>query len=756
MKDYDIKLHVQGKSQFTDDLKLPEDSLFASVFTAPASHGKITALDISQALTMEGVIAVFTYKDIPGKNQIGHIIPDEPLLAESIFTYFGQPIAVVVASDQRTARLACKLIKLEYTALPSIFDPRIAYKAGEIIGTERIFSCGDTEKAWDECDYIFSNTVESGAQEHLYLETQISIALPQESNRFKIISSTQSPTSVQTTVADVLGLSMNQIETEVIRLGGAFGGKEDQANQWAALAALSAFKLGKTVKLILSRNTDINSTGKRHPYSSDFKIGLTKDLKIKAYEVTFFQNSGAYADLSTSILERSMFHATNSYFIPNVQAKGICCRTNLPTNTAFRGFGGPQAMFVIESAIYEAAQKLNVSPSEIQQANLISQGESFPYGMLATKNKTQECWHQAVNDFGLEERKQRVNDFNKNHRVIKKGLAVMPVCFGISFTSTFLNQASALVHIYKDGSISISTGAIEMGQGVNEKIRKVAANIFSIPENYIRIETTNTTRTANVSPTAASTGADLNGNATRMACESLLQRLVNAIPKILNSNTKDVYEIRNEAIYQNGILTDLSWKDFIMSAYRDRVNLSAHAFYATPGLFFDKKIEKGNPFAYHVNGTAILEITIDCLRGTFKTDSVEIVHDIGKSLAPIIDRGQVEGALIQGIGWMTMEEIRFSQQGKLMADTLSTYKIPDILSVPDEIKILYPEADENESNFGVFGSKAVGEPPFMYSIGIYFALLEGIRAFNPEAEISYSVPFTNEKLFLMLKANTIF
>ncbi len=744
MNNPDQVLHVQGLSTFVDDVPLPEDTLHAAVFVAPAAHGRITRLDISKARAFAGIRDIFTWQHIPGKNQIGHILHDEPLLAENIFEYFGQPIAVVIGETPAIARRALKLIELEYEALPPILDARQAYTQGKIMGQERVFSCGDLAAGWSQCQYIVSNSVESGAQEHLYLETQSAVAIPLEGNRIKIFSSTQSPAAVQKTAADILGVALNQIEVDVPRIGGGFGGKEDQANAWAAMAALAAAKLKKTVKLILPRSKDLAITGKRHPYSSDFKIGLTAALKIVAYEVTYYQNAGAFADLSTAILERTMFHCTNSYFIPNVHAKGIACRTNLPPNTAFRGFGGPQAMFVLECAIYEAARKLKISPLEIQKQNLIAEGQTFPYGMAAKNNHAQKCWDLAWHDYQVDEKIREVNQFNHLSPRQKKGLALMPVCFGISFTNTLLNQASALVHVYNDGSVSISSGAVEMGQGVNEKLRKVAASIFSISEARIRIEPTNTTRIANMSPTAASTGADLNGNATRIACEEILNRLKAAMPKFLGTDPNDNYEIKNEILYHNTGKTSFTWEELVLHAYRQRISLSAHAFYATPGIYFDKTREKGNPFAYHVNGTAVIEVTLDCLRGIFEIDFVSVVHDAGKRLAPLIDLGQVEGGIVQGLGWMTLEEIQHSVDGKLLTNTLSTYKVPDIFFIPKNLQVKFFNNEENHD--GVLGAKAIGEPPFMYGIGVYFALRNAMQAFKPDLRMPYAAPLTHEKI----------
>jgi xanthine dehydrogenase large subunit len=748
MKNYDIKLHVQGLSQFVDDITVPDEMLYAAVFTAPVACGKMTKLNVNQALGSQDIYAVYTWKDIPGKNQIGHVIHDEPLFAEQEFHYEGQPIALVIGKNKRTVSKAMKQIELEYDVLPAVFDPRIAYANGNIIGQERIFSCGNIEEIWSKCKHIFSNTVESGAQEHLYLETQGAAAYPLEGNRIKVFSSTQSPSSVQKTVADILGVSLNRIEVDVVRIGGGFGGKEDQANAWAAMCALAAIKLNKPVKLILPRHTDMKITGKRHPYSSDFKIGFDEELNILAYEVTYYQNAGAYADLSTPILERTLFHCTNSYFIPNVKARGISCRTNLPPNTAFRGFGGPQAMFAMESAMYEAASKLNVPVWKIQQQNLIRQDDAFPYGMQAGNNNAVQCWNIAEKEYKLSEKIKQVETFNHSNSQLKKGLALMPVCFGISFTNTMLNQAGALVHVYNDGSISVSTGAVEMGQGVNAKIRKVAAAVFSVSEERISIESTNTSRIANISPTAASTGADLNGNATRLACFEILKRLLQVVPVFLNENPDDHYEIKNEVVFHNGKSTNLIWNELIGKAYRERVSLSAHAFYATPNIFFDRTKEKGTPFAYHVNGTAIIEVTLDCIRGNFEIDAVEVIHDTGNTFAPAIDLGQAEGGIVQGIGWITMEEILHSDKGKLLTSTLSTYKVPDIFAIPKKIKVRFLEADKSPD--GIFGAKAIGEPPFMYAIGVYFAVMNAMRAAQPDLKIKYSAPVTNEKILLML------
>ncbi|MFA6596664.1 MAG: molybdopterin cofactor-binding domain-containing protein [Ignavibacteriaceae bacterium] len=748
MKNYDTTRHVRGESLFADDFNVPEGTLFASVFDSPIAHGKIFSVDFSEAEKFPGVKKVILAKDIPGQNQIGGIIQDEPLLAEDEVHFCGQPIAIVLADTLLIAREAKKKIKVEFEKLKPVTDPREAYAKGMLIVPPRIFSNGNVEEAFKHCDVVVDGTIETGAQEHLYLETQGAIAFPTEGNGVKIISSTQGPTATQRAACKVLGLHMHQVEVDVMRLGGGFGGKEDQANAWAAMAAVSAFLMKKPVKLILPRQEDMRMTGKRHPYSADFKMGLSNDGKILSYEVTFFQNAGAAADLSTAILDRTLFHATNSYFVPNVKATGLSCRTNLPPNTAFRGFGGPQAMFTFEAAIQKAADTLGVAASVIQEKNLLKEKDEFHYGQLAENSKARACWFEAKEKFNFEQIKKNVESFNAINKTVKKGYALMPICFGISFTNTFMNQAGALVHIYSDGSVGVSTAAVEMGQGVNEKIRLVAAEIFSIDKAKIKVETTNTTRVANTSPTAASSAADLNGKATELACKNLAERLMVFIKEELRFSSSDKIAFRDEQVFCNDRAIGLTWTELIQKAFFTRVNLSAHAHYAVPGIYFDKEKNKGNAFAYYSFGTAVVEVTVDCIRGTYVVDSVKAVHDFGKSFANVIDRGQAEGAIMQGIGWMTMEEIIYNSDGKLLTDALSTYKVPDIHSAPKEIEVQFLENSDNP--LGIFNSKAIGEPPLMYGIGTFFALQNAIKAFRPEKEFIFSAPLTPEKVLLAL------
>lgn len=747
MKNIDSFTHVRGESLFVDDLILRHDALFGLCFDSPKAHGKIKSVDYSKAEVIEGVVRIFTYKDVLGENQIGGIIPDEPLWAEDEVHFWGQPIAFIVAKTEAIAKKARALISIEIEELPVITTAKEAKEKGSFINAPRSFNLGDAASTFADCDYVFEGETFSNGQEHLYLETQGCYAVPQENGNIKLTSSTQGPTQVQKTAARVLGVPMHKIEVDVIRLGGGFGGKEDQATPWAVMTAVAVQHLNRPVKYMLNRHDDMRMTGKRHPYSSFYKIGLTKDLKIKAFTAEFLQNAGAAADLSPAIAERTLFHATNSYFVPNVSTTVYSCKTNLPPNTAFRGFGGPQGMFVIESAIADAADKIGMNRRQIQEINLLTENDEFSYGQIAKQAEARNTWFAAKDQFDLAGLEATVADFNLKNKRYKKGISLMPICFGISFTNTPMNHARALIHIYQDGSVGVSTGAVEMGQSVNTKMLQVAQSIFGIAPAKIKLETTNTTRVANTSPSAASSTADLNGKAVEMAANSLIERLTKVAAKALSCAEKEI-SFQDDFIFINGKKSALTWENLIGQAMLQRVALSENAHYATPIINFDKTKEKGHPFAYHVYGTAITTVTVDCLRGIYEIDEVKMVHDFGKSMNLGIDLGQVEGALAQGIGWMTMEEISYNEDGRLLSNALSTYKVPDIFSSPKIIETIPLETEGND--LAIQKSKAVGEPPLMYGIGTYFAIQQAVKAFNPKYQLKFHAPFTPEKVLMGL------
>ncbi|HEY5565204.1 MAG TPA: molybdopterin cofactor-binding domain-containing protein, partial [Rhodothermia bacterium] len=712
----------------------------------------ITGFDAGGAESVDGVVGILTASDIPGENQVGPIIADELLLAQSEVHFIGQPIALVVAESRTSARRAADQVRISYERHPVIVDPREAFRAGHIIGATRTFEMGDVDAAWSGCDVIVEGTCETGGQEHVYLETHRARAVPLEGGRMRVFSSTQGPYAAQKGIARILNLRNHDVEVEVARIGGGFGGKEDQSTIWACLAALGAWKTGRPVELVLRRAQDMYMTGKRHPYSSDFKLGATSDGRLIAFDARYLQNAGATADLSPAVLERTLFHGTNSYFIPNVRLFGASCRTNLPPNTAFRGFGGPQGMFVIESALTKLADAIGVSREVIQRRNLIRNGDVFPYGQELTDARAERTWDQAVESYGLPAILADRDDHNWRHPTLKKGVAVMPVCFGISFTTTRLNQASALVHVYTDGSVAVSTGGIEMGQGLSTNIAQIAARGLGIDEALIRVQTTNTTRVANMSASAASSTTVLNGNATLAATRQILRRLAPVAREVLGCSSETAIEIEGDRVISGGVDTGMTWKELVAAAYERRVGLSAYGHFATPDIHFDKKKEKGRPFAYHTYGTAIVEVTVDCLRGVYEIDSVKIVHDLGRPLNLEIDLGQVEGGLAQGLGWMTVEDLQYNADGRLLSSALATYKVPDVYFMPDDIRVEFLEdADEP---IGPFGNKAVGEPPLMYGIGVWFAIRDAIRAFRPDVDIPYSSPMTPERLLMTLYPQT--
>ncbi len=757
MRHCDSKLHVTGKSEFVDDYPPPLGTLHAAVFGSPIAHGNITALNTTPALRTPGVEAVLTFDDIPGDGIIGALVQDEPLLAQTEVMYHGQPIALVVAESLSIARKAATLIQVSTEALPIVTCPREAFKKGLVLQAPRVFTKGDVEAAWKECSHVLEGSVDIGGQEHMYLETNRARAVPHEDGRMKVYSSTQSPSSVQKSVAKVLGIPMHQVEIDVKRLGGGFGGKEDQATHWACMAAFAADHLKRPVQLVLNRKEDMKMTGKRHPYKQDYKIGLDESGKILAYQVEHYQNAGAYMDLSAAVLERSILHSTNAYAIPNVLIRGTPCLTNLPPNTAFRGFGAPQGMFAMETAIYKAAEQMGVDPDWIQEQNLITDGYTFHYGQTLEECRMEQAWNEAKNEFDLENVKERINIFNASHSGIKKGFALMPVCFGISFTRTFLNQGSSLVHVYTDGSIGLASGGVEMGQGMSSNLISIAAQTLGVSPDRIRYNSTNTSRIANSSPSAASSTTDLNGGAIIIACKKILIGLKEVAAKHLNTTSESI-TIVNEKVQLSGAPTELEWDDLVLETYCSSIPLMAHGFYTPPGLHFDNDTGKGCPFHYYTFGTSLIEVTVDCLRGNYTLDSAKLVHDLGRTIIPTVDLGQIEGGLAQGLGWVTLEELAYDKEGLLISNALSTYKVPDNDFIPDQIEVKFLESVSERS--GPLGSKAVGEPPFMYGIGAYFAIQQAIGAFQSQqyggnaATTNITVsPITPERVLLSLYSN---
>lgn len=730
---------VQGRARFTGDLPLPVGCLHAQPAVAPVPHARFAAVHAAAALAEPGVVAVLTAADIPGDNEIGNLVADEPLLAADEVRCVGQPYALVVAESADAAWRASRLVSADWATLPAVVDLRAAIAAGSLLQPVRTLFHGDVDAAWSECATVVSGRVDLGSADHVYLETQCALAIPLDVG-LRVHSATQSPSTVQAAVARVTGLPMRAVEVDVSRLGGGFGGKEEQATGWACLAALAAVRLGRPVRLWLDRHDDLTITGGRHPCRAEFRLGLDSAQRILAYEATLSLDAGHSTDLSPAVLERALLHATDAYAIPHVRISGGCYRTNLPSNTAFRGFGAPQGIFVIEAAIRAAARQLGVPPEQLQQHNLLRDGDELPYGQAVGPVRGREAWSS------LSEQNARVRAadeaWNGAGPRIRRGSAMVPLCFGIGFVTTAVNQAEALLHVYSDGSVSVSTGAVEMGQGVHAKVRAVVAATLGVPPELVSVASANTLRVANVSPTAASTGADLNGGAAREACRTILARLRPTAAELLGCAPTEV-EFTDGAAGPSG---RVAWPDLVRAAYDRRVGLSAQAHYATPGLHLDTGSIRGTPFRYHVFGAALVEAEVDTLLGTGRVTRATVVHDCGHSLDEPVDRGQIEGALVQGVGWMTTEEVRRDAAGRLLSDSLASYKIPDLADAPEiEVRLL-----RRGNAKGLLNSKAVGEPPLVYGLGAYFALQDAIAGFAPDAATVFTSPLTPERIFGLL------
>lgn len=744
------RLHLSGSSRFIGDEAPLLNMLYAKFFFAPVAKAKILNLDLSEAQAFPGVHCVLGAKDIPGENMIGHVIKDEPLFPEETIMFYYQPLAMVLAEDESIAEAAISKIKLEYEEQKAVLEIEEADALQDWYIPERKIERGDLRLALKESPHVLQGKSYSGGQEHFYMESQRVRAIPTDHDLIHLLCATQSTMEVQEVVAHVLGIPAHRIAVEVPRLGGAFGGKERSATIWAAMAALGAYVTGRPVQIILSRDEDMRATGKRHPFLSNWQVGFDDHGKIRAWDIELMCNGGAYTDLSIAILERAMFHADNIYNCPAVRIRGRACRTNLPPNTAFRGFGGPQGIFVIESAIEKIAQYLGKDPFEIRRLNAYKNEDITPYGQMIKESSASAMLEQVAQKADYQHLKTEVANFNAAQTRKKQGIGIMPVKFGISFTTAFLNQGSALIWIYIDGSVSVSTGGVEMGQELNSKVALVVAKVLGIPFEQIRVESSHTQRTGNASPTAASTGSDINGNAARIAAEKLRANLEPIAAKML---AEQGTEPGAEISFENGCVfarqaasIKISFAELIRRAHQERVALGAYAYYATPDLWFDRELGEGRPFHYYVYGAAIARIELDILSGEHRIISTHIVHENGKSLHPDIDLGQVTGAFIQGMGWCTMEEVVVDANGRYTSANPSTYKIPGIRDLPEILEVELVESKSKEAS--VFGSKAVGEPPFIYGMAVFFALQDAIRSLKPKADLNF--PATPEAIITAL------
>ena len=726
--------HVTGRASYVDDLPPIAGELLVDFVGSPVAHGWLRAIDVSHALEIPGVVA-FTASDIPGAKTFGAVIHDEELLASESVNYIGQPVLLLAGETRAALRAAKPLVKIDVEPLDPVLTIEDAIALGQFLGEPRRIARGDAQAALAASKHVIEGTLRTGGQEHFALETQAAIAIPGESGEVVIHSSTQNPSEVQAMVARCLGLSHHQVVCICKRMGGAFGGKESQAAHPALMAALVASKTGRPARVVYSREQEMRVTGKRHPYLARYQAGFEDDGRINALAVSIDSDGGAAADLSLAVLERSMLHVDNAYFLPDVEISGRVCKTNLPPNTAFRGFGGPQGIAIIENVIAEIAAFLGLDARDVRQRNLYgaSPRDVTPYGQVVRGNTLPLVFERLTASSEYRQRRRETDAFNATSRTEVKGLALSPVKFGISFTRRALNQANALVNVYIDGTIQVSTGGTEMGQGLNTKIRQLVADGFAVPAESVRVMPTSTEKNNNTSPTAASASTDLNGAAAVRACKAIRRRLarfaagrfvkpgdgIEASPRHIRFRDGQVFDVRRPADRRG-------FREMVRLAYEARIDLGARGFYATPGVDFDRATGRGNPFFYYTTGAAVAGVKIDRLTGDLKVERVDILMDVGRSINPAIDRGQIIGGFVQGLGWVSTEELKYSEAGDLLTASPTSYKIPGVHDLPHDLRVDVLGAAGDPLN--VYGSKAVGEPPFVLGLCVWLAVKDALRS----------------------------
>ncbi len=749
---------VKGKAYFTDDIPPFHNELKAYMVLSPVARGILKSFDLSRAQKAPGVVAVLSHKDIPGIKKFGVTTHDQPVLVIDEISYFGQPMFLILAETYDAAYEASKLIEYRIEEQEPVITVEQAMEKGWQLAPAKKFEKGDLDKGFSQSDHIIEGKLHIGGQEHWYLETHASIAIPGEEKEMKVYASTQNPTENQHLIAEVLGIPFNEVEVEVRRLGGGFGGKEAQASHFAILAALGAYHTGRPVRLRLQRFQDELITGKRHAYLCLYRVGFDKQGRILAADLKFHGNAGAYVDLSLPILERTMFHAENAYYIPNVRIEGTMWRTNLPPNTAFRGFGGPQGIANIENIIHEIAYRVRKDPAEVRLINFYDDThKETPYGQKVENNRLHILYDQLMEKANYHERRQQIEEFNRSHKYVKRGLAMIPIKFGISFTNSILNQAGALVLVYTDGTVQVNHAGVEMGQGLYTKIQGVAAREFGISPDRVKITPTTTGKVPNTVPTAASTGSDLNGMAVADAIEKIKLRMAVALSKHFNEQDNSHVTYPADLVFENDYIYDrthpqrkISFTEAAQLMFAKRISMSATGYYRTPGIYMDWTVGKGHPFYYYSYGMGAVEVELDLLTGKVKLIRVDLLHDVGDSLNPEIDRGQIEGAFIQGMGWTLLEDLRYTEDGKLLNRTPDTYKIPAVTDIPAEINVHLLEGYPNDGT--IHRSKAIGEPPFMYGIAPWLAVKDIIASLTdyenvPEIEL----PATNDRIVLWVE-----
>jgi len=748
--------HVQGTARYTDDLPRFAGMLTAWPVQAPHAHARITALDTAPALSVPGVVSVLTCRDVPGENDSSAHKGDETLLPEHEVMFHAQAVAWVLAESDAAARAGAALVRVLYDPLPPILSIPEAVAQGSFHGPAQTLSRGDADAALSRAAHRLGGELFVNGQDHFYLETHVSWAVPEPDGSVHVTSSTQHPSETQGVVANVLGVSAHQVTVTCLRLGGGFGGKESQAAPYAAIAALGARKTGRPVRVRLRREHDMALSGKRHPFWGRYEVGFSSEGLLGGVKLELYSDGGFSSDLSLPVMSRALFHADNAYYVPHLHVTGRVCRTHKVSQTAFRGFGGPQGMLFCEEMLDRVARHLGLPASEVRERNFYrGAGETATthYGQEIVDNHLGRVWGEVLARSSFATRHADVTAFNAAHPHTKRGLAVTPVKFGISFTNTPMNQAGALVLIYQDGSIGLNHGGTEMGQGLHTKMLQVASSVLGVPMSQFRALPTATDKIPNTSPTAASSGSDLNGQAVRAACETLRGRLAGVAAKLLGLNAPEDLVFRDGDVFcrfQPSLR--LLFLDVVRQGYLAQVPLFATGFYRTPNLHFDPQTGKGRPFHYFAYGAAVSEVEVDGFTGGFRLRRVDIVEDAGTPLNPLVDRGQIEGGFVQGMGWLTMEETLWDASGRFVTNAPSVYKIPTIADVPEDFNVtLLPRAAQDGV---IYGSKAVGEPPLMLSISVREAIREAVAAFAPEApkRVELASPATPEAILRAIGA----
>jgi xanthine dehydrogenase large subunit len=746
--------HVSGAAIFIDDMPEPPETLHAAFVLSAVPHGRVRGIDVSRAAKAPGVAAVITAKDIPGKNDIAPIASGEPLFADELVEFCGQPIAAIAAKSRDEALEAAKLVAVDLEPLEPILTIEQALERRSFLVEPLRMERGTVDQALREASHRIKGQLCVGGQEHFYLEGQVALAVPGEDDLLTIYASTQHPTETQHICARLLGVEYNRITTVVRRLGGGFGGKESNASWIAGTAALLAWKTGRPVKLRLSREADITATGKRHGFLIDYEVGFDDDGRVIALDASLAANGGHTIDHTVSVVTRALCHVDNCYWIPHFRALGYCCKTNTVSNTAFRGYGGPQGVVLMEDAIEAIACKLGKSAEDIRVLNFYGAAgrDETPYGQRVEDNLIERCVTQIMRDSDWARRRSDVDDFNRSSPVIKRGLGVFPVKFGISFNAVFLNQAGALVHVYSDGSIRLNHGGTEMGQGLFVKVAQVVAEVFQVDIDRIALAATSTGEVPNTSPTAASTGSDLNGWAAYQAANAIKERMIAFAAERFGASPGEIeFKDNHVHIGSSGSNRVLEFGELAKLCWLGRVSLSATGFYKTPEIQWDQAAMKGKPFFYYSYGAAVAEVAVDTLTGESRVLRADLVQDCGNSLNPAIDLGQIEGAFVQGMGWLMTEELWWDGEGRLRTTGPSTYKIPGSRDVPPIFNAhILENAPARAAT--IFRSKGVGEPPLLLATAIWTALKDAISsAAGANVKVVLNAPATPERVLMALQ-----